>query len=319
LVLCVIIGGGLFQYLFCIILFDIFYLGGIGVCAYYMSKSLSFLLFQKLINRNLDDGQSTQGWKIAGIVLGIITAIVGVILILLTIFKQARNRPWQYKKQEEIYQTNDDYYGDSDSDDQRNIEGFDDNRIQSSTILRQDSPEERRNISQSAIIHMPTDGKTRETASSPMPDSTVVPFKTINSEMIFCPGCNRTHPSAHQCMYSTRIANGFAMQFRSTFQAPPQDSIAIQTEDDGNKKKLKPHTVIDRSLKYSYTTETQTDVSANPRSNITESIILRRVPLPTAKVVVQQPTTKVMIVKVPNVAGQLVLQSKSASPDEQSK
>ena len=87
---------------------------------------------------------------------------------------------------------------------------------------------------------------------------------------------------------------------------------------DGKKKKITgAHTVIDRSLKYSNTTETQTDVTANPRSNITESIILRRVPVPTAKVVVQQPTTKVMIVKVPNVAGQLVIQPKLESTDEQ--
>ena len=74
--------------------------------------------------------------------------------------------------------------------------------------------------------------------------------------------------------------------------------------------------IIIFSLKYSNTTETQTDVTANPRSNITESVILRRVPIPTAKVVVQQPTTKVMIVKVPNKAGELVIQPKTDSDNK---
>ena len=164
--------------------------------------------------------------------------------------------------------------------------------------------------------------KTHEIAISPMPEPSPEPkqTKTDDGEMIFCPGCNRTHPSAHQCMYSTHIANSFATRHRPPVHLRPQDSIAIQTEEDEDKtKKSGPHTVIDRTFKYSQTTETQTDVSANPRSNITESIILRRVPVPTAKVVVQQPTTKVMIVKVPNVAGQLVIQSKSGSTDEQLK
>jgi hypothetical protein len=159
-------------------------------------------------------------------------------------------------------------------------------------------------------------------ASSPLPDPPVAPLdlKNITDDIIFCPGCNRSHPSAHQCMYSTRIANGFTTQYPLISKMSRQDSVAIQTEEDGKKKKkIETHTAIDRSSKYANTIETQTDVSANPRSNITESIILRRVPIPTAKVVVQQPTTKVMIVKVPNVAGQLVIQPKSGSTDEQLK
>jgi len=266
-----------------------------------------------------------------GIVLSIVTLIIGIILILLTIFKQSRNRPWRYKKKEELYNMND-YYGDMDDDNQTTIENYDDNQtpianfdddqIQNRTILYQGSANERKNVSQSTIINLSDDGKKREIATSPLPDPLVPPsnLKTIGDDIIFCPGCNRLHPSAHQCMYSTHIANSFATQFRSTSQAPNQDSIAIQTE--GNEKKKKStgaHTVIDRSLKYSNTTETQTNVTANPRSNITESIILRRVPIPTAKVVVQQPTTKVMIVKVPNVAGQLVIQPKQESTNEQSK
>jgi hypothetical protein len=109
-------------------------------------------------------------------------------------------------------------------------------------------------------------------------------------------------------MYSTRIANTFSTPLQPT----THDSIAIQTEENSKKKKKnEPHTIIDRSLKLSTTMETQTDISAN----VKDSIILRRVPIPTAKVIVQQPTTKVMIVRVPNVAGQLIIQPKGMPTD----
>ena len=258
--------------------------------------------------------------------MGAVTMIIGVILILLTIFKQARKRPWKYKKKETL--VTDDYYGDfvdddDDDNDQMNIQNFDDNPTRKSVvIIRQNSTEERKSISLSPIIHSTIDEETREIATSPLPNLSAAPtqFKTLTSDLIFCPGCNRTHPSAHQCMYSTRLANGFSTQIRPVIHAPYKDSIAIQTEDYGQNKKNKgPHTLIDRSLKYSNTTETQTNVTANPKSNITESVILKRVPIPTAKVVVQQPTTKVMIVKVPNVAGQLIIQPKTEPNGEQLK
>jgi len=246
--------------------------------------------------------------------MGAVTSVIGIILICLTIFKQTRNRPWRYKKKKET--TYDDYYNDMDSDDdfgnRTEVETFYDNQ---------------KHVSQSARMSPSDLGSTREIATSPLPDSSAVPINSkttttttaaaAGNEIIFCPGCNRDHPSSHQCMYSTRVANGFATQFRpGVIVLPAQDTIAIQTEEDGlPTRTTKSRTLIDRSLKYSNTTETQTDVSANPRSNITESIILRRVPIPTAKVVVQQPTTKVMIVKVPSVAGQLVIQPKSGSTD----
>lgn len=212
---------------------------------------------------------------------------------MITICKQARYRRWRYKR--EIYVSND----------------YD--------HLTSPNPEERKQVSDSPPALPPAAPKFRETASSPVASTAVrsASLKPIDNDLIFCPGCNRLHPSAHQCMYSTHIANSMAIQSRSSAPQAPKDSIAIQTDDnDFKKKKSGPHTVIDRSLKYSNTTETQTDVTANPRSNITESIILRRVPIPTAKVVVQQPTTKVMIVKVPNTAGQLVIQPKTQPVDE---
>lgn len=244
--------------------------------------------------------------------MGAVTAIIGIILIILTIFKQARNRPWRYKKQEKTYDFYKDTYDDDDDDDdvETIMENFDDHQMGSGSI-HQGSFDGRRDFGQSPGVQSPFQGKSREIALSPIPDPTGQYLQSKPSEIIFCPGCNRSHPSTHQCMYSTRLANGFSTQFRPITHVPPQETIAIQTEDDGKKSKAPPaHTVIDRTIKYAQTTETQTDVSANPRSNITESIILRRVPIPTAKVVVQQPTTKVMIVKVPNVAGQLVIQQK---------
>ncbi|CAF5133488.1 unnamed protein product, partial [Rotaria magnacalcarata] len=254
-----------------------------------------------------------------GIALGILTCIIGIILILITIFKQGRNRPWRYKKQENTFYT-EDFYADPDDLSKTNIEDLDDKSTRNNTPVHRDSPTERKNTSVSPVIHISSGRKTRETASSPIQDPSVAPLelKTNNNDLIFCPGCNRLHPSSHQCMYATRIANGFSTQFRTISNPPSKGSIAIQTEDEGRKiKKAVPHAVIDRTLKYSNTTETQTDVTANPRSNITESIILRRVPIPTAKVIVQQPTTKVMIVKVPNTAGQLVIQPKIGFIDEQ--
>ncbi len=248
-------------------------------------------------------------------------SVIGVILILLTIFKQARNRPWRRKK-EEIFKSTD-YYGGTDDDSDTNLESLSEEKMDHKSFSHPGSADDRKSVSRSTVIPLATDGKTREIATSPIgdPNTAHLKPKTTTSEMIFCPGCNRTHPSTHQCMYATRIANGFSVQYRPTVSTQ-QDSIAVQTEEEEppKRKKRVPHTVIDRSIKYANTTQTQTDVTANPRSNITESIILRRVPIPTSKVVVQQPTTKVMIVKVPNVAGQLVLQQKpGTSTSEQSK
>lgn len=80
-----------------------------------------------------------------------------------------------------------------------------------------------------------------------------------------------------------------------TISRPEQVSIAIQAGE---------HTVptnqpVDRSTANSTPVEPYT-----PKN----SIVYRRVPVPTAKVVVQQPTTKVMIVRVPNTAGELIFQ-----------
>lgn len=273
-----------------------------------------------MVHLALGVSTDTQGWKIAGIAMGAVTCIVGIILILLTIFKQTRNRPWQYKKKELLATEDVDFIGDEDNDDDEDDDGkssSDDS--EDDEVPDEPSRDSAKGKSNPAYLagagNSVASERKRETASSPFSAPIFQPLhhQTLNNEMMFCPGCNRMHPTSHQCMYSTRVANGFATNVRTAGPARVQDSIAIQTDDDGKTKKKhknEPHTLIDRTLKYSNTIETQTDVTAKPGSNVTESIILRRVPIPTAKVVVQQPTTKVMIVKVPNTAGQLVLQQR---------
>ncbi|UJR16277.1 hypothetical protein I4U23_003183 [Adineta vaga] len=191
--------------------------GGIVVCIIYF---------------NVDN--NTQIWKIIGIVLGGLTCIIGIILILLSIFKQVRNRPWKSKKEEKLV-SHEVYEDDDDVD------------VEDLTINPKD-------------IH-----ETKETASSPIPHPSYIPSKAISTEPIF---------------------------------QPEHISIAIQTEEN------KRHTVIDRTKKISTTMETQTNL--NPDS--VDNVFFRRVPVATAKVVVQQPATKVMIVRVPNTAGELIIQ-----------
>jgi hypothetical protein len=148
-----------------------------------------------------------------------VTCLVGVILILLTIFKQSRNRPWRYKKKEEELVKTEDYYIDDydDHDDHMNINA--DDQIQDNIIISRDNQEDINNVSPTAITRSPFENQTREIATSPLPDTSNAPshFKTLNNDLIFCPGCNRSHPSAHQCMYATRTANGFVPPIRKLF------------------------------------------------------------------------------------------------------
>ena len=142
---------------------------------------------------------------------------------------------------------------------------------------------------------------TRETASSPIPNAAYSPLRTFRDDLIFCPGCNRLHLPEHQCMYSTRIPNSLATKSPE----PEKDSYKHES-----------HTVIDRSIKQALSNETQTK-STNTKPKITDTVVVRRVPIPTTKVIVQQPTTKVMIVRVPNVAGQLVIQPKATTSTDE--
>ncbi|CAF3489049.1 unnamed protein product [Adineta steineri] len=211
LILCIVIGAG-----------------GIVLCVIYFNAD-----------------QNTQVWKIVGIALGVVVCLIGIILILLSIFKQTRGRPWKSKKSETLVNNDNDYVDD--------IEDFDGSEFRGNIIVYDKN-------------------QTRETASSPIPNS----------------------------LYTSKP------MYNNPMYQPEQASVAIQTTEN------KTHTIIDRSKKSSMTTETQT----KSRSNTPDSVILRRVPIPTTKVVVQKPATKVMIVRVPNKAGELIVQPVDITSNE---
>jgi hypothetical protein len=204
--------------------------------------------------------------------MGAVVCVIGIILIILSIWKRSHDRPWRYETQDKIIST--DSY--TRKVDPLKIDNLDDDELHDYLDKLKDEKDEE---------------STRDTASSPIPNQSYSPLKTFHDDLIYCPGCNRLHPPEHQCMFSTQVPNSLA-----TKPKPPEKEIP----------KNESHTVIDRTTKYSITNETQTK-STSTKPNITESVILRRVPIPTTKVIVQQPTTKVMIVRVPNTAGELVL------------
>jgi hypothetical protein len=273
----------IFFYINSLQLIIYFCIGGIGLCAYYYSK-LFYSSKIKSHNRIKDADSSTTSWKICGIALGAATCIIGVILIILTRWKQTHDRPWRYETKDVIVST--ESY--TKTIDPRKIDNLNDDELHDYLDKLKDEKEEE---------------PTRETASSPIPNPFYSPLKTFHDDLIFCPGCNRLHLPTHQCMYSTRLPNSYST---------PLPSKASTDENFKNKS----HAAIDRSMKISTTNETQTAKPTSPKPNVTESVILRRVPIPTTKVVVQQPTTKVMIVRVPNVPGELVIQPKATSTDE---
>jgi len=272
LILCILIGAGLscFYFEFLLLFIIYFSIGGIALCAVYFSKSFSFLIPQyRIVNK--DSNTNTQGWKIAGIVLSILTCLIGIILILLSIFKQIRSRAWRNKYEEALF-SSENYVDDGD---QLTIENITNNR---------------------------EEVQTRETASSPLPDP------DSSNDLIYCPTCNRLQPNNHQCIFS---APDQPISNQPVSNPSERVSIAIQTEDN-TVQQITSHTIIERPKKRSTTTETQTNELAYPTPNTTEDIIYKRVPIPTTTVTVQQPT-KVVIVRVPNKAGQLILQPKATA------
>ncbi|CAF1509445.1 unnamed protein product [Adineta ricciae] len=124
LVLCVLIG-----------------VGGIVVCAIYLNAD-----------------SNTQIWKIIGIVLGAVICLIGIILILISVFKQTRNRSWKLTKEETLVD-HDTYYTDDVED--LDIKDVDTNPID--------------------IREM------QETASSPIHFPSYSPTKAISTEPILLP------------------------------------------------------------------------------------------------------------------------------------
>jgi hypothetical protein len=140
----------------------------------------------------------------------------------------------------------------------------------------------------------------------------------------------------HQCIYLERKGNAVPRKIQPTLQIPRQDLISFAEDDDEKAKRnrgtfttldrptnnLNPLNnqndvaTIDRPMNNSNPFNNQNYVIPNSGHNITEGVAVRRVPTPRAKFIVRQPTTKVVIVKIPNVAGQLVMQPKIERTDE---
>ncbi len=182
MVLCVLIGAGLFNVYYPLIhslLF--FHLVGIILCIVYFSKFLFCIRIVKKTILNTDTSSNSQGWKIGGIILGAITCIIGIILIIITILKQNDKRPWRYKKGKNNFYAN--FYSKNDEKDNRlNIENFDD-RVQ------QNLSENRQMGSQSVIMQPSSDIKTHQAVLAQRSNSVIEPskLKTGNNELIVCP------------------------------------------------------------------------------------------------------------------------------------
>lgn len=204
--------------------------------------------------------------------------------MLLTIFKQIRNRPWRYQVKEILLHP-ENYF--TDDSEQLSSEVFDDDDYKS----------------QGDIIDYSS--QTIDTTLSSMPNSSYSLLKTVHNDLVYCLVCNHLHPTTEVCKNPRRSSRNLPPLQRIKSYHAQRDSNVIQKEDKSLKKN-KSHTVIDRSVKYAFSNETQTDVIGNK----TDNLILRRLPIPEANNLVQQPTTKIMIVRVPKVAGELVIQPK---------
>jgi len=201
-----------------------------------------------------------------------------------TIFKQIRNRPWRYQVKDILLHP-ENYF-------------TDDSEESSSEVFDDDDYKSRDDI----IDHS---SQTIDTTSSSVPNASYGLLKTVHNDLVYCLVCNHLHPTTEQCKTPRRKSRNLPPLQRTKSYHDQQNSNTIQKEDKSLKKN-KSHTVIDRSVKYALSNETQTDVLGNK----TDNLILRRLPVLAANALVQQSTTKIMIVRVPKVAGELVIQPK---------
>ena len=194
----------------------------------------------------IDSTENTQNWKICGIVLGVATCIITVILLILTIMKQTRNRPWRYQVKDVLLHPENYFTEDSD----------------------QDSSD---------------DDDNDQTLDTSAPKSSIGLLKTVHNDLVYCLGCNRLHPSNEAC--------GKPMRARSSLPPLKKKSVIM----------------FDPTINYILSNETRMNGSGKPGENL----VLKRTPAPSTKVIAQQPPpTKIMIVRVPKVPGELVIQPK---------
>lgn len=167
-----------------------------------------YLNYIKKTILNTDTSSSTKVWKIVGIVLGAITVIVGIILIIVTIYNQRNKRPWRNKKEKNFYYANDfrknpgnenrqntqilgngdnrlntENFGDGGS--QMSFENPNDNRSRNNVIAYQNQSGNRNTGAQSDIMLPPlSDRVTRQTVLTPRSNSLIEPSQSINGNFV---------------------------------------------------------------------------------------------------------------------------------------
>lgn len=203
----------------------------------------------------IDSAENTQNWKIGGIVLGIATCIITVILLVLTVIKQTRNRPWRYQVKDVLLHPNNYFSEDTDDDSETD------------------------------------DDDTSETSVTSIPYPSMGLLKTVHNDLVYCLGCNHLHPSNEECPKSKRALSAL----------PPLKN------SKGLLKTKKSVTIADQTVHYSLSNESR----VNALGNSGENLVLKRTPTST-KMTSQSssPPTKIMIVRVPKVPGELVIQPK---------
>ena len=184
----------------------------------------------------IDSAENTQNWKIGGIILGVATCIITVILLVLTIIKQTRNRPWRYQVKDVL--------------------------LHPENYFTEDSEED--------------DDDTSDISVKSISNPSIGLLKTVHNDLVYCLGCNHLHSSNEECPKPKRASSSL----------PPLK----------HSKTKKSVTIADQTMNYSLTNESQ----VNKLGNSGENLVLKRTPT----------STKIMIVRVPKVPGELFIQPK---------
>lgn len=226
----------------------------------------------------IDSEENTQNWKIGGIILGAVTCIVSVVLMIVTIYKQSRNKPWRHQVHDILLHP-ENYFSDDSG------ESTSDSGTDSDDESKDDSSEE--------------NTQTNDTTITSIPNTSNSLLKTVQNDLVYCLGCNHLHATTDECIKRKEKPKKLPPLKRTK-------SLHTQRGSNMNKKKDKFNTITENSIKYSLSNETQLDELGNKSDNL----ILKPLTNSTAKFISQQPATKIMIVRVPKVAGELVIQPK---------
>lgn len=209
----------------------------------------------------IDSAENTQNWKIGGIVLGVATCIITIILFVLTIIKQTRNRPWRYQVKDVLLNP-ENYFSEESGDD-----------------VSDDSDKD----------EDPND-QTLDTTVTSIPNPSMGLLKTVHDDLVYCLGCNHLHPSNEPCPKPKRAPS----------------SLPPLKHSKGLLKTKKSVTIADEIVNYSLSNE----IHVNDSGNSGENLVFKRTPA-SLKVTSQSSSpTKIMIVRVPKVPGELVIQPK---------